>query len=91
MSKYKPTIGIEIHTQLATKSKMFCGCKNSAFDKNEVLPNTNICPVCMGHPGTLPVINKEAVKKILLVGKATGSKLADFTEFDRKNYFYLLI
>lgn len=88
MDRYKMTIGLEIHAELNTKSKMFCGCKNSSFDKVEVAPNTNICPVCMGHPGTLPTINKEAVRKVLLVGHSIGSKLADFTEFDRKNYFY---
>lgn len=82
------TIGLEIHAELNTKSKMFCSCKNDSFDKEEVLPNTNICPVCMGYPGTLPVINKEAVRKVLLVGHSIGSNLADFTEFDRKNYFY---
>lgn len=85
MEKYKITIGLEIHAELKTKSKMFCGCINSGEDK---MPNQHICPICMGHPGTLPVINKEAVKKVLLVGKALGSKIADFTEFDRKNYFY---
>ncbi|HRH26988.1 MAG TPA: Asp-tRNA(Asn)/Glu-tRNA(Gln) amidotransferase subunit GatB [Parcubacteria group bacterium] len=88
MDKYRMTIGLEIHAELNTKSKMFCSCKNSSFDKEEVLPNTNICPVCMGYPGTLPVINKEAVRKVLLVGHSIGSSLADFTEFDRKNYFY---
>ncbi len=82
------TIGLEIHAELNTKSKMFCLCKNSSFDKEEVLPNTNICPVCMGYPGTLPVINKEAVKKVLMIGSAIGANIADFTEFDRKNYFY---
>ncbi|MBA3733090.1 Asp-tRNA(Asn)/Glu-tRNA(Gln) amidotransferase subunit GatB [Patescibacteria group bacterium] len=81
---YKITIGLEIHAELKTNSKMFCGCANSS----ESLPNINICPICMGHPGTLPVINKEAVRKVLLVGKAVGGKIADFTEFDRKNYFY---
>ncbi len=88
MDKYRMTIGLEIHAELNTKSKMFCSCKNSSFDKEEVLPNTNICPVCMGYPGTLPVINKEAVRKVLMVGKAIGATIADFTEFDRKNYFY---
>ncbi len=88
MDKYKMTIGLEIHAELNTNSKMFCGCKNSSFHKEEVTPNTNVCPICMGHPGTLPTINKEAVKKVLLVGHSIGSKLADFTEFDRKNYFY---
>ncbi|MFA5888743.1 MAG: GxxExxY protein [Candidatus Paceibacterota bacterium] len=85
MSDYKMTIGLEIHAELKTKSKMFCGCINSPEGKS---PNIYICPVCMGHPGTLPVINKEAVKKVLLVGTALGGDVADFTEFDRKNYFY---
>lgn len=82
---YKATIGLEIHAELRTKTKMFCGSKN---DPNEKEPNVNICPVCMAHPGTLPVINKEAVKQVLRVGKAIDGTLADFTEFDRKNYFY---
>jgi aspartyl-tRNA(Asn)/glutamyl-tRNA(Gln) amidotransferase subunit B len=85
MSEYIPTIGIEIHVELKTKSKMFCGSKN---DPNEKKPNANICPVCMAHPGTLPVINKEAVKHVLKVGKAIGATLADYTEWDRKSYFY---
>ena len=85
MNKYHPTIGLEIHAELKTKTKMFCSCRNDADQKE---PNTNICPVCMAHPGTLPVINKEAVHKVLLMGAALGSKLADYTEFDRKNYFY---
>lgn len=84
-SEYKITIGLEIHAELKTNSKMFCGCKN---DPDEGSPNVYTCPVCMGNPGTLPVINKEAVRKVLLVGAAVGSNLADFTEFDRKNYFY---
>jgi len=82
---YKPTIGLEIHAELKTQTKMFCACLNNP-DEEE--PNKNICPVCMAHPGTLPVINKEAVKKVLLVGTALGANLADYTEFDRKNYFY---
>jgi aspartyl-tRNA(Asn)/glutamyl-tRNA(Gln) amidotransferase subunit B len=85
MSTYRPTIGLEIHAELKTKTKMFCACLNNP---DEGVANTNICPVCMAHPGTLPVINREAVHKVLLVGTALGSKLADFTEFDRKNYFY---
>jgi aspartyl-tRNA(Asn)/glutamyl-tRNA(Gln) amidotransferase subunit B len=84
-NKYKVTIGLEIHAELKTKTKMFCNSKN---DPDEVKPNVNICPVCMGHPGTLPVINKEAVKSVLKVGLAVQGKLADYTEFDRKNYFY---
>lgn len=89
MSEYKATIGLEIHAELLTKSKMFCGCKNLQKDIDaEKEPNTYTCPICLGNPGTLPVINKEAVRKVLLVGTALGSSLADFTEFDRKNYFY---
>ncbi len=84
-SKYFPTIGLEIHAELKTRTKMFCDSKN---DPDEKSPNVNICPVCMGHPGTLPVINKEAVKHVLKMGIAVGGELADFTEFDRKNYFY---
>lgn len=88
---YKATIGLEIHAELKTKSKMFCGCINSEEGLSSQAvktPNIHTCPVCMGYPGTLPVINKEAVRKVLLVGSALGSNLADFTEFDRKNYFY---
>jgi len=86
MSKqYYTTIGLEIHAELKTNSKMFCGCLNNPDEKN---PNVNICPVCMAHPGTLPVINKKAVESVIKVGLALGAKIADFTEFDRKNYFY---
>lgn len=85
LKEYYITIGLEIHAELKTNSKMFCGCKN---DPDEKTPNTNICPVCMAHPGTLPVINAEAVKSVVKVGLALGAKIADFTEFDRKNYFY---
>lgn len=83
--QYKATIGLEIHAELKTKSKMFCSCKN---DPNEKRPNANVCPICMGHPGTLPVINKEAVRNVLKMGIALKGKDADFTEWDRKNYFY---
>jgi aspartyl-tRNA(Asn)/glutamyl-tRNA(Gln) amidotransferase subunit B len=85
MDKYKVTIGLEIHAELKTKTKMFCGCAN---DRDEEEPNKNICPVCMGHPGTLPLLNEEAIKSVLKVGVALGGQLADFTEWDRKNYFY---
>jgi aspartyl-tRNA(Asn)/glutamyl-tRNA(Gln) amidotransferase subunit B len=86
MSKtYITTVGLEIHAELKTATKMFCHSKN---DPDETRPNINVCPVCMGHPGTLPVINKKAVEQVLKVGVALGGKLADFTEFDRKNYFY---
>lgn len=82
---YIPTIGLEIHAELKTVTKMFCSSKN---DPDEARPNVNICPVCIGHPGTLPVINKEAVRQVLRVGYAVGGTIADYTEFDRKNYFY---
>ena len=85
MNEYRPTIGLEIHAELKTVTKMFCACVN---DPDEKSPNTNICPVCMAHPGSLPAINREAVKKVLLVGTALSAQLADFSEFDRKNYFY---
>jgi len=86
MSKeYYTTIGLEIHAELNTKSKMFCGCINNPDEKT---PNVNICPICMAHPGTLPVINKKAVESVIKVGLALGADIADFTEFDRKNYFY---
>lgn len=85
MSTYTTTVGIEVHVELKTKSKMFCGCQN---DPHAGKPNAHVCPVCMAHPGTLPVPNKEAIKYVLQVGTALGSTLADFSEFDRKNYFY---
>lgn len=85
MKTYKPTIGLEIHAELKTATKMFCDSPNDPFN---AAPNTNVCPICMGHPGTLPVINKKAVESVLRVGVAIGAELADFTEFDRKNYFY---
>src|SRR3989344_2243744 len=84
-NKYYTTIGLEIHAELKTKTKMFCSCKN---DPDEEKPNVNICPVCMAHPGALPVINKKAVENVIKVGLALNGKIADFTEFDRKNYFY---
>jgi len=83
--KYIPTIGLEIHAELRTKSKMFCSCVNNP---DEETPNKNICPICLAHPGTLPVLNKEAIKHVIRVGVALGGKIADFTEWDRKNYFY---
>lgn len=84
-NKYLPTIGLEIHAELKTQSKMFCSCKN---DPDEEKPNVNVCPICLGHPGTLPVLNHEAIKNVLKIGVAVDGRLADFTEWDRKNYFY---
>ena len=83
--KYIPTIGLEIHTELKTETKMFCGCKN---DTDEKRPNFNVCPVCLGHPGTLPTINKKAVEYVLKLGLALSSTIPDKSKFDRKNYFY---
>lgn len=83
--KYYPTIGLEIHAELKTQTKMFCACKN---DPDEEEPNKNVCPVCMAHPGALPVPNKKAIENVIKVGLALDGKIADFTEFDRKNYFY---
>ena len=85
MPEYIPTIGLEIHAELKTKSKMFCSCLN---DPLEVHPNVNICPICMGHPGTLPVANQDSIQKVQQVGLALSCKLALFSKFDRKNYFY---
>ncbi|MBI4085138.1 MAG: Asp-tRNA(Asn)/Glu-tRNA(Gln) amidotransferase subunit GatB [Candidatus Liptonbacteria bacterium] len=83
--EYKPTIGLEIHAELKTRTKMFCDSLNDADEKH---PNENVCPVCLGHPGTLPVINKDAVEAVIKVGLALGGKIADVSKFDRKNYFY---
>ncbi len=83
--KYQPIIGLEIHAALKTKTKMFCDSPN---DPDEKRPNWNVCPICMGHPGTLPVINEEAVKKVILTGLALNCSIAHDTFFERKNYFY---
>jgi len=82
---YKVTVGLEIHVELKTRSKMFCDCVNNPHHDEA---NVNICPICTAQPGTLPTVNKQAVENILKVGAALGSNLASFTEFDRKNYFY---
>jgi len=83
--KYVPTIGLEIHAELKTRTKMFCDCLN---DPNEKHANTNICPICTGHPGTLPTINKTAVEHVLKVGMALKGDIPMQSKFDRKNYFY---
>jgi len=83
--EYQPTIGLEIHAELKTLTKMFCDSLN---DPDEKHPNTNVCPVCLGHPGTLPFINKKAVEAVIRVGLALGGEIAKTTKFDRKNYFY---
>jgi aspartyl-tRNA(Asn)/glutamyl-tRNA(Gln) amidotransferase subunit B len=78
-------IGLEIHLQLKTKSKMFCDCNNEWLDAS---PNVNVCPICLGHPGVLPVINQRAIQMALEIGLALGGKANDLSKFDRKNYFY---
>ena len=82
---YQPVVGLEIHIELKTKSKMFCSCLN---DPDERHPNVNICPVCTAQPGSLPVINKEAVRKTLKTGLALNCQIPEYSKFDRKNYFY---
>jgi len=82
---YEPTIGLEIHVELKTMTKMFCNCLN---DPDEKHPNLNICEICTAQPGSLPAINKEAVDKLLRAGLALNSQVAEFSKFDRKNYFY---
>jgi aspartyl-tRNA(Asn)/glutamyl-tRNA(Gln) amidotransferase subunit B len=85
---YKATIGLEIHFESKTKSKMFCSCPNEENNSLDETPNINTCPVCMGHPGVLPVINQEAIDMIIKTGLALNCKIAERTKFDRKNYFY---
>ncbi len=80
-----PVIGLEIHVQLKTKSKMFCGCDNTGEDQP---PNSTVCPICMGHPGTLPVINEQALEWAGLLAMALNCKIQDESKFDRKQYFY---
>ncbi len=81
---YEPVIGIEIHVQLRTRTKMFCGCELSFGDE----PNSHTCPICLGHPGTLPVTNAKAVHYGLMIGLALGCEIAPRSIFHRKNYFY---
>lgn len=85
MTEFQPTIGLEIHVELKTKTKMFCGCLNDPEEKH---PNVNICPICLGHPGTLPTINRKAVEAVLKLGLALNGKIPEISKFDRKNYFY---
>jgi aspartyl-tRNA(Asn)/glutamyl-tRNA(Gln) amidotransferase subunit B len=84
MGDYEPVIGLEIHVQLKTRTKMFCGCELSFGDP----PNTHTCPVCLGLPGALPVVNERAIHHALLIGLALGCELAPRSLFHRKNYFY---
>jgi len=83
--EYHPTIGLEIHAELKTRTKMFCDCRNDLDEKH---PNINVCPICLGHPGTLPTINQDAVVAALKVGLALRGTVTPLAKFDRKNYFY---
>ena len=85
MKKLEAVIGLEIHVQLSTQSKMFCGCPRNYFNEP---PNTKVCPVCLGMPGMLPVINKKAVELTILTGLALESKINHLSIFARKNYHY---
>lgn len=82
---YKPTVGLEIHIELNTKTKMFCSCSN---DPDQKQANFNICPVCSAQPGTLPTANEEAIKKVIKTGLALDCKISENSFFERKNYFY---
>ena len=82
---YETVIGLEVHVQLATASKMFCACGS---DYQSAAPNTRVCPVCLGLPGSLPQINSKAVEYTILTGLALGCQIPEYTKFDRKNYPY---
>ena len=84
MAQYETVIGLEVHVELATKTKIFCGC-STAFGG---APNSHTCPVCTGLPGSLPVLNKQVVEYAMAVGLATNCQINQYCKFDRKNYFY---
>ncbi|MDQ1323534.1 MAG: aspartyl-tRNA(Asn)/glutamyl-tRNA(Gln) amidotransferase subunit [Chloroflexota bacterium] len=85
LERYEPVIGIEIHCQLRTASKMFCGCSNAYAD---AAPNTHVCPVCLALPGSLPVVNRRAVELVIATGIAIDATIPERTQWERKNYFY---
>ena len=84
MIEYEAVIGLEVHVEIKTNSKMFCSCANKSGGE----PNTRVCPVCMGYPGVLPVPNKKAIDETVVAGLLTGCEIANFSKFDRKSYFY---
>ena len=85
LDRYEAVIGIEVHCQLRTASKMFCGC---ATDYDGAAPNTRVCPVCLGLPGALPTINRRAVEYVIATGEAIEATIPATTRWERKNYFY---
>ncbi len=82
--EYEVVIGLEVHAELATKSKIFCSCTTEFGGE----PNTHCCPICTGMPGVLPVLNKKAVEYAIMAGLATNCQIARYSKQDRKNYFY---
>src|SRR6202795_91997 len=84
LAKYETVIGLEVHVQLLTKSKIFCGCSTQFGDP----PNTNVCPVCLGLPGTLPILNKRVVELAMRAALALNCTVHEHSRFARKNYFY---
>jgi len=84
LEQFEVVIGLEVHVELNTKTKMFCGCRNEFGDE----PNTNVCPICIGLPGSLPAVNKRAVESAIALGLALGCEIAPTGRFARKNYFY---
>ena len=84
MKQYETVIGLEVHVELATETKIFCGCTTQFGG----IPNTHTCPVCTGMPGSLPVLNKQVVEYAIAVGLATNCEINRHCRFDRKNYFY---
>ena len=84
-TEYETVIGLEVHAQLATNSKMYCRCSAAYADAP---PNTHVCPVCLGLPGVLPTINEQAVEYVIMTGLALNCSIPSYTKFDRKNYPY---